>query len=286
MRGPVVVSRAAQRRNRDWWQARPMTYDWHRTLQPKADSVAWFAEVDRRFLDTAYYAKGPDGTPFGRFIPSQAVSGNQVLEIGCGMGTVAALLSRAGATLTAIDLTTRATATTKRRLELAGYRRGVSQADAETLPFMDGTFDMVWSWGVIHHSCSTTRCLAEIARVLKPGGTVCLMVYHTHSIVRYLHCGLFRGVLQGQFVRRSLDEIFEAESDGAYARHFNHREWRRLLERSFDSLRLENVGQKAELVPLPAGRVKSWLVRLIPDGLASGLLRHGGSMLVARGVRR
>jgi ubiquinone/menaquinone biosynthesis C-methylase UbiE len=50
--------------------------------------------------------------------------------------------------------------------------------DAEHLAFPDASFDFVWSWGVIHHSSNTWQIVGEIQRVLKPGGTAVIMVYH------------------------------------------------------------------------------------------------------------
>jgi SAM-dependent methyltransferase len=166
-----------------------MTYDWEDTLELEPGTREWYAEIDRRFLDSAYYAGGADGTPFGRFLRRRDVSGKAVLEVGCGMGTHAAMIAQAGARLTAIDITERAVESTRRRFELFGLSGRIRRGDAEDLPFEDDTFDMVWSWGVIHHSRSTERCLREITRVLRPGGRVVFMVYYRPSFVYYLHCG-------------------------------------------------------------------------------------------------
>src|SRR5205807_6238592 len=68
-------------------------------------------------------------------------------------------------------------------------------ADAECLPFADETFDLVYSWGVLHHSPDVARTLQEIHRVLRPGGECRAMLYHRHSLVAsqcYLRYGLGR----------------------------------------------------------------------------------------------
>ena len=59
-------------------------------------SAAWFEDIDNRFLRTAYYAVA-DGRPFGRYLTPDVAAGRRVLEVGCGMGTHAAMLIRAGA---------------------------------------------------------------------------------------------------------------------------------------------------------------------------------------------
>jgi SAM-dependent methyltransferase len=58
--------------------------------------------------------------------------------------------------------------------------------DAESLPYEDSSFDLVYSWGVIHHSPDTPRAAREILRVLKPGGEFRVMVYHTWSLVGFM----------------------------------------------------------------------------------------------------
>ena len=99
------------------------------------------------------------------------------------MGTHAALLARAGARLTAIDLTETAVEMTRRRFKIFGLAGEIGRADAENLPFRNATFDLVWSWGVIHHSSSMERCILEITRVLRDRGRLFLMVYYRPSLV-------------------------------------------------------------------------------------------------------
>jgi ubiquinone/menaquinone biosynthesis C-methylase UbiE len=257
-----------------------MLYDWHATLQSTPGTRRWFEEIDRRFMASAYYATGKDCIPFSRFLRAESFSGKSVLEVGCGMGTHAAMLARVGARLTAIDITAGAVAMTKRRFEVFGLSGRIEEADCEDLPFSDYTFDAVWSWGVIHHSSSTERCLAEITRVLKPGGQILLMVYYKPSIVYYIHCGLVRGILLGQLASRALQEIYTAASDGFYARVFTKKELHTLLATHYSQIKLSVVGLKAELLPIPASRLKESILDLIPDWLASAILGLWGSMIV------
>jgi len=277
--------REMQRANQTWWNANPMTYDWHRTLGPCPGTREWFDEIDRRLFNSADFARGVDGEPFGRFLRRDAVRGKSVLEVGCGMGSHAVLLARSGARLTAIDLTARAVEMTRRRLDMLGLPARIEQADSEDLPFKDASFDVVWSWGVIHHSASTERCISEIARVLRPGGRLVVMVYYRHSLVRYLHCGAIRGVMFGELRRRTLDEIYTASSDGFTARVFSRGELSVALSPYFDIERTSVVGMRAELFPVPRSRVKDWLEGAVPQRAARAVLDRWGSMIVAE-VRR
>jgi SAM-dependent methyltransferase len=112
--------------------------------------------------------------------------GKSVLEIGVGLGADHSRFAAHGAVLTGIDLTERAVAHTRARMETLGFKSRIEVADAEDLPFADETFDLVYSWGVLHHSPDAARCVHEAYRVLKPGGTAKIMIYHKYSMVGYM----------------------------------------------------------------------------------------------------
>src|SRR5205085_539710 len=101
-----------------------------------------------------------------------------VLEIGVGQGTHAQLLAPRCKSFTGIDLTTCAVEMTSERLKLFKIPGAVLEMDAEHMSFGDGSFDYIWSWGVIHHSADTNRVLKEMHRVLRPGGKCTVMIYY------------------------------------------------------------------------------------------------------------
>jgi ubiquinone/menaquinone biosynthesis C-methylase UbiE len=125
-----------------------------------------------------------------RYADFPSAAGKDVLEIGVGLGTdFANWLRNNPKTLTGVDLTERAIQHAREHLARLGLdtRAVVLQtADAESLPFGDNSFDIVHSWGVLHHSPDTPRAIAEVHRVLRPGGRACVMVYHSPSIVGIL----------------------------------------------------------------------------------------------------
>jgi ubiquinone/menaquinone biosynthesis C-methylase UbiE len=132
----------------------------------------------------ARYRLEPYIHPFARFADGR---GLDVLEIGVGMGADHLEWAKAGpASLTGVDLTPRAVKHAETRLELHGFRSNLEVADAESLPFADGSFDLVYSWGVLHHSPDTGRAVREVWRVLRPGGRARVMIYHKHSLVGYM----------------------------------------------------------------------------------------------------
>lgn len=108
--------------------------------------------------------------------------GKKILEIGVGAGTDHLQWARAGCECHGVDLTEAAIETARRHLGLHGFTSDLKHLDAETLPFEDGTFDLVYSWGVIHHSEDPAAIIAEIKRILKPGGRFVGMFYNRRSV--------------------------------------------------------------------------------------------------------
>jgi SAM-dependent methyltransferase len=121
-----------------------------------------------------------------QFASFSNAKGKSVLEIGVGLGADHQRFAEAGAMLYGIDLTERAVAHARRRLEIFGLTSVLAAGDAEELAFEDACFDVVYSWGVIHHSPHTPKAVAEIYRVLKPGGMAKIMIYHRWSLVGYM----------------------------------------------------------------------------------------------------
>jgi len=134
-------------------------------------------------------------------MPVDDLAGKSVLEIGSGAGAHSALFQRRGARVAAVDITPERVVGTGRKLTLLGADAGRAfRADAENLPFRDGVFDIVYSNGVLHHSEDTDACIAEVHRVLKPGGRAVIMLYARHSSVFWLNI-VPRAVVTGELFR-------------------------------------------------------------------------------------
>jgi len=281
-RHPQLVQ-SLQKENKNWWSRNPMSYDWHGSNGNEEGSAEFFKEIDKRFFNSSPLFEGSQ--PFVRFIPFQELKGKRVLEIGCGLGSHSQLLAEAGCKLSSIDLTTRAVALTKRRLELNHLPGEVVEMDGENMSFDNNEFDFVWSWGVIHHSAHTDRIVREVARVLKPGGEFRLMVYNRRAFDSYVK--LMRGFASGKFFSgMSADEVLSYYTDGFIARFYDPKSLKRLLEAN--GLRMvstTSLGQTSELVPLPGtgltGSLKYGIVSKIPDSLATSVLTRTGSFLFA-----
>jgi SAM-dependent methyltransferase len=134
--------------------------------------------------------------------------GSRLLEIGCGMGTDLLQFARGGARCVGVDLTPRSVEITRHRFALYGADGAFMLADGERLPFASNSFDVVYSNGVLHHTPDTAGAIREVHRVLRPGGTAKVMLYHRHSLNYWIEIVLRRGLVGGEFLRgRSAEEI-------------------------------------------------------------------------------
>ena len=143
--------------------------------------------------------------------------GMKVLEIGVGMGADYLEWLKAGARATGVDLSSASIEQARWRCGMAGYSADLRLADAENLPFPADSFDVVYSYGVMHHSPDTGRCICEARRVLKPGGQARIMLYHHPSLTGIL-LWLRYGMLHGKSLRKSVYEHLESPGTKTYTR--------------------------------------------------------------------
>ncbi|MSR69383.1 MAG: class I SAM-dependent methyltransferase [Phycisphaerales bacterium] len=138
-------------------------------------SKAGYAEHAKRRYELEPYI-----VDFAQFSETK---GARVLEIGVGLGADHQRFAKAGAILSGIDLTERAITHARRRLLAFNLLSDLAVGDAENMTFENDYFDVVYSWGVLHHSPNTAKAISEVFRVLKPSGTAKIMVYSTFSMV-------------------------------------------------------------------------------------------------------
>jgi len=134
-------------------------------------------------------------------MPLSELKGKKVLEIGPGAGGHSALFAHHGAHVTSVDITFQRARSTSAKFELMAEKAdhcAALQGDAENLPFLEETFDIVYSNGVLHHTSDTEAAIDEVFRVLKPGGRAAIMLYCKSSWHYWLNMFLCVGVLQGK----------------------------------------------------------------------------------------
>ncbi len=177
-------------RVRDYWNKASCGTE--RTTEPKY-SLEYFEEIeDFRYKHEPYIHSF---TQFTRW------HGKRILEIGIGAGTDFLQFCRAGAKAYGVDLTEEAIKNVEHGLNLYGLQaEDVKVCNSEKLPYDDNAFDLVYSWGVIHHADNMEKVFSEIYRVAKPGGQIKIMVYNLNSMhAWYLY--LRHAVLRGRFLK-------------------------------------------------------------------------------------
>jgi ubiquinone/menaquinone biosynthesis C-methylase UbiE len=182
----------------------------------KRGSPAYFGEIERRRYRSHYHLR--------RLFAQLQGSSGRLLEIGCGIGVDSIQLSRCGFHVTGLDLTDSAIEVARQFADTRGVEVDFDVGNGEQLEFDDETFDAVYSFGVLHHTPAIESAVAEVRRVLKPGGTAYVMLYHRSSFVNLVH-RLLRLPYESPrhlkdhcpvvytFTKKTAAQLFEAFSD-------------------------------------------------------------------------
>ena len=198
----------------DFWNARPCNI---RYSSKKIGSKEYFDEVEKK----AFFVM-PNIPRFGRF---DEWNGKTVLDIGCGIGTQGINFARNGAEYTGIELSSESLALAKKRFEVNEQSGNFYQGNAEELSkFLPAKqYDLVYSWGVLHHTPNPRKAVAEIRKYIVKDGVFKLMLYSSESWKNYMiSIGLDQPEAQHgcpiaytytkQEIHDLLDDYFEVES--------------------------------------------------------------------------
>jgi SAM-dependent methyltransferase len=155
-----------------YWDRRPCNI---RHSQKPVGTREYFDEVEAR----KYFVEPhiPAFADFPRW------NGKAVLEIGCGIGTDAVNFARAGADYSAVELSAASLELAKTRFEVYGLMGRFLHGNAEEADRLVGSkrFDLVYSFGVIHHTPNPRAVIESARRVMKPDGELRIMLYAQNS---------------------------------------------------------------------------------------------------------
>lgn len=215
-----------------------------------------------------------------RFAQFERWRGKRVLEIGCGIGTDTLNFARAGASVTAVDISEESLRVARQRLAASGLGNVVfCQANAEDLDQVvrPGAYDLVYSFGVIHHTPRPERVMEQIRRhYTAPGSTVKVMVYHRYSW-KVLWIMLAQG--HGAFWRLGalVARYSEAQTGCPITYTYSRRGVRRLFEGfKITDLWVDHIFPYRIRDYLRYRYVKVWYFRYMPVALFRWLERHLG----------
>lgn len=141
-------------------------------------SREFFRELERyRFKKLAYL---PEKVDFSGF------RGENVLEVGCGVGIDLARFARGGANVVGIDVSEVAVCLAAQYFRQEGLQGTIRLMDGEAMSFSDNSFDLVYAHGVLQYTPNPVALVKEIHRVLMPGGAAILMMYNRNSWLRWV----------------------------------------------------------------------------------------------------
>jgi ubiquinone/menaquinone biosynthesis C-methylase UbiE len=125
-----------------------------------------------------------------RYLPEvvdfAAYKDQRLLEIGCGVGLDLVEFARQGSQVTGVDVAECAIELAMKNFAYHGVYGDLRVMNGEALEFDDNSFDAVYAHGVIQYTADAPRMVAEIHRVLRPGGSALLMVYNRYSWLNLL----------------------------------------------------------------------------------------------------
>jgi len=206
---------------RDYWEDKTPQH-WYSKQSP--GTKEYYDEI-QEYRYTRAYPYLPELADFA------AQNGKTVLEVGCGQGTDLYQYAKSGADVTGIDLTEGAISKSRDLFGAYGAEARLETSNAETLAqFPDNAFDVVYSFGVIHHTPNTNHCFESIYRVLKPGGKAYIMIY-AKGLNYLIKFSLFH-VLKGGFLRGSFQDTInnntEYQRNSPLTKMYSKKEARRM----------------------------------------------------------
>jgi len=204
-----------------YWNARPCNI---RHSPKPVGTKEYFDEVEAR----KYFVEAH----IPRFAEFDRWRGKKVLEIGCGIGTDTINFARHGAQVTAVDLTEKSLEVARQRARVFGFEDRIRfiQANAEDLSSYVPVeaYDLVYSFGVIHHTPHPERVIQQIRKYVKPDTSIRIMVYNRWSW-KVLWIAFVCG--KGQFWKmdRLIAEYSEAQTGCPVTYSYSRRGGKKLL---------------------------------------------------------
>lgn len=203
-----------------FWDNRPCNI---RHSKKEIGSVEYFNEVEYR-----KYKVEPHIPHFAEF---NSWKGKKVLEIGCGIGTDSINFARAGAKLTCVELSESSLELTKKRFQVFGLEATFYSVNAEELskvvPLEE--YDLIYSFGVIHHTPNPEKVFNEIKKYMNNNTIVKIMMYSKYS---WKTIGFFlkNGYKFGFDLKKTIQYYAEAQLDCPVAYVYSYNDLKTLLK--------------------------------------------------------
>ena len=206
--------------------------------------------------------------------------GKKVLEIGCGLGTEAVNFARAGAQVTAIDMSEKSLEIAKKRAKVFGLDKRITfyQGNAEKLDEIIPAqkFDMVWSFGVIHHTPNPENVIKCINEFMSPSTELRMMVYNKYSWKVFW---ILLKYGKGRFwdIDRFIAQHSEAQFGSPMTYTYTKKSVRELLKGfNIEDIKIEHIFPYRISDYVQNKYVKVWYFRYLPEWLFHWLEKRIG----------
>jgi ubiquinone/menaquinone biosynthesis C-methylase UbiE len=256
---------------RSYWDRRPCNI---RHSAKPVGTREYFDEVEAR----KYFVE----PHIPRFAQFERWQGKKVLEIGCGIGTDTVSFARNRANVTAVDLSPQSLELARKRVEVYGLQdqvRFYSGSAEELSSFVPvEAHDLIYSFGVIHHTPHPERVLDQMRHYARAGTTVKLMVYYRHSWKVFW---ILMGYGKGQFwrLKELVAEHSEAQTGCPVTYTYTREEGRQLIESSgfkATEIFVDHIFPYRIPQYVKYQYVKDWPWSWIPDPAFHWMERHFG----------
>lgn len=251
--------------SKEYWTKHNVTL--HHEFSTKEESLEYFNWRNDQYFN------------YIELMPVAGFDGKSVLDYGCGPGhdLIGFGTFSACKCLVGVDVSSSSVAESRSRLALHGIEAEtmVLDRDIVRLPFEDATFDHIHSSGVLHHTPGPLAILKELRRILKPGGSMNVMVYNYDSLWMHLYVAYKRSIVEGLHQGESLRDQFRHSTDGEncpISNCYRPNEWVALCNSA--GLNAEFIGaaismHEAALLPLRFAAIQD---RRLPTGSRKFLL--------------
>lgn len=261
---------------RTYWNLRPCNVK-HSKAQP--GTIRYFNDIEKR----KYFVE----PHIPRFAGFAQWYNKDVLEVGCGIGTDTMNFARAGARVVAVDLSAESLKIASQRAKLMAPYENIQfiEGNAEELPkvlSLKEKYDLVYSFGVLHHTPHPEEAFRQLRNYLKPDGELRIMVYNRFSTKAF-------AVTKGRIWR---DDLIAKHSEAQTGCPVTYSYTKKSLEKMLfkcgylvKDIKIDHIFPYSIPEYVNYEYKKRWYWRILPKPVFRWMERHFGWHLCATAIR-
>jgi ubiquinone/menaquinone biosynthesis C-methylase UbiE len=231
------------------------------TNDPCGTVAGDFEEGSKEFFEAVAKNRYKAYAPWlKKLIDGIDVKDKTVLELGCGLGTDLMSFARNGAKVIGLDLTPKHIEFAKKLFKISNMPAEFVLGDAESMDIPSESIDVVYSFGVLHHTPHIDKAVAEIQRVLKPGGLAVVGLYHKNSWQYWINIFLIHGVFKRKLANMTMNDllssVIEYSTSGArpLVNVYTKSDCRRMFKK-FTGIKIKNDHWTRDQIPSRIGSI-------------------------------